>query len=382
VNVSTRIISDFSAVDVRDWEQLNHADNPFLSHAFLNELESSGSVGSHSGWHPYHLALYQGDELLAFAPTYMKTHSHGEFVFDWAWADAYHRHGLQYYPKLLTGVPYSPVQGPRLLIRKGHEDPPALRQALLNFAQAECERQDFSSWHCNFVNDDDRAVLGASALLSRKDWQFHWYNRNYADFDAFLAGLRSRKRKNIRRERRQVQEAGIRFRHLSGADLRGEDLDFVYRCYVNTFQNYGNHPALRKEFFASIAGRLQERFLVILAVRDDQPIAMSLFLKGGGRLYGRYWGCTENVPGLHFEVAYYQGIEFCIRESLQVFESGAQGEHKVSRGFEPVQTRSFHHVREAAFREAIAEHLQRESVWLDEYRAQLARHDPFRRDGP
>jgi hypothetical protein len=383
VSLTTRIISDFSSVSTRDWACLDHADNPFLSHAFLAGLESSGSIGSQTGWRPHHLAVFENEQLAAFAPSYIKAHSHGEFVFDWAWADAYQRNGLQYYPKLLTAIPYSPVSGPRLLTRRDHQDREGMRKELVDLALSECEVNDFSSWHCNFVQDQDLVTLEAMPLLlRRKDWQFHWHNEQYGDFDNFLDKLRSRKRKNIRRERRQVRESGIRFRRINGSELQPAELEFVYRCYISTFKAYGNHPALRKEFFSQLANQLQERFLVVLASRDDEAIAMALFLAGGGRLYGRYWGCTENIPGLHFEVAYYQGIEYCIEHGITVFESGAQGEHKISRGFQPAQTHSFHHVREKVFRAAIAEHLLRENSWLNEYREQLSSQDPFRREAP
>jgi predicted N-acyltransferase len=380
VSISERIIDDFSAIGEAQWNRLGHRDNPFLSHAFLGGLESSGSIHAESGWVPHHLALFEGAELVAFAPTYVKSHSHGEFVFDWAWADAYRRHGLAYYPKLLTGIPYSPVTGPRLLTAEDHHDPGALRGRLLDFAARECERQAYSSWHCNFVPDEELATFEAAPLLGRNDWQFHWRNRNYADFEDFLDRLRSRKRKNIRRERRRVSEAGIGFRHLRGHELSDRDFEFIYGCYVRTFLDYGNHPALKPEFFRHIARQLDERFLAIIAERAEEPIAMGLFLAGGGRLYGRYWGCTEEVPGLHFEVAYYQGIEYCIRNGLAVFEAGAQGEHKISRGFEPTRTHSFHLVRNEAFRAAIARALQRESAWLGDYREVLAQQDPFRQD--
>lgn len=382
MNLSGRIIEDFSSIDECVWAQLDHADNPFLSYAFLHALESSGSVGPHVGWQPHHLALYEGEQLLAFAPTWVKNNSHGEFVFDWAWADAYHRHQIPYYPKLLTGIPYSPVSGPRLLVLRGHEAAPALRRQLIEFALERCAREDFSSWHCNFTSPDDQEALGASPLLARMDWQYHWKNEGYESFDDFLAALRSRKRKNIRRERRQVREAGIRFRWKTGTALSDSDLDFIHGCYINTFRAYGNHPVLNREFFASIAARLDSSFLVSIASREDKPLAMSLFLTGGGRLYGRYWGCTEDLPGLHFEAAYYQGIEYCIRQKIHVFESGAQGEHKISRGFMPSKTRSFHFIRDEAFRGAIAEYLSRETSWMAEYREQLVQHDPFRRDRP
>ena len=375
-----RIITDFSKIDKRDWDQLDHRDNPFLSHPFLNALETSASVCVDSGWQPHHLGLYQGDQLVAFAPTYIKSHSHGEFVFDWAWAAAYQRHRLPYYPKLLTAIPYSPVTGPRLLVKIGHPDADLLRQSLVDLAIDECRTGDFSSWHCNFCNETDSAALDKEPLLARRDWQYHWFNQDYQSFDDFLCQLRSRKRKNIRRERRQVCESGIVFEWKGGAELSQRDHEFVYTCYQNTFMAYGNYAALQAKFFRDIAQNMPNRVHVLLAKRDDQPIAMAFFLSGGERLYGRYWGCVEEVPGLHFETAYYQGIEFCIEHGLRVFESGAQGQHKISRGFMPSQTRSFHLVRNEAFREAIAQFLIRENQGLDEYRAQLALHDPFRRD--
>ena len=380
MKTTPRIITDFSRIDEQDWNQLDHGDNPFLSHALLNALETSASISAGSGWQPHHLGIYQGTQLVAFAPTYIKSHSHGEFVFDWAWAAAYQRHNLPYYPKLLTAIPYSPVTGPRLLVKIGHPDAGKLRQALIDLAIEECRTRDFSSWHCNFCNETDSAALDNEPLLARKDWQYHWFNRDYQSFDDFLGQLRSRKRKNIRRERRQVSESGIQFEWKRGTELSQRDHEFVFSCYQNTFMAYGNHPALQAGFFRDIARNMPGRVHVLLAIRDDHPIAMSFFLSGGGRLYGRYWGCMEEVPGLHFETAYYQGIEFCIEHGLRVFESGAQGEHKISRGFVPSETRSFHLVRNEAFRAAIAEFLARENRGLDEYRAQLATHDPFRRD--
>ena len=350
MSLSHRIIGDFNSLQASEWAGLDHADNPFLSYEFLSALEATGSIGPHAGWQPYHLAVYEDGVLAGFAPSYIKHNSHGEFVFDWAWADAYQRNGLAYYPKLLTGIPYSPVTGPRLLVRKGHPQPAAVRSALIQQACSLCAAGQFSSWHCNFVNPDDAAALAAQGLLERKDWQFHWSNNGYSDFDDFLANLRSRKRKNIRRERRQVRNAGIEVAWKGGSQLSAPELDFIYECYTDTFHNYGNYPA------------------------------MSVFLAGGGRLYGRYWGCVENIPALHFELAYYQGIEYCIQHGLDVFESGAQGEHKIGRGFAPSRTCSYHHIEHPVFRAAIAEHLQREERWLDSYGQQLDNRVPFRRD--
>ena len=380
MSFNARIVGEFASIGPDAWDALDHRDNPFLSHAFLAALETSGSIGAASGWTPQHLALYEDGDLVAFAPTYIKSHSHGEFVFDWAWADAYQRAGLPYYPKLLTAIPYSPVTGPRLLIRRGHAAPDALRGELIEQALALCNDRQLSSWHCNFVLSDECTALESAPLLPRQDWQFHWHNEGFGDFDEFLEQLRSRKRKNIRRERRQIEEAGVEFRWVRGGEVSVDELEFLYRCYISTFQAYGNHPALTPAFFATLAAELNERFILVIASRAGQPLAMSLLLAGGGRLYGRYWGCVEELPGLHFETAYYQGIEYCIRNGIAVFESGAQGEHKISRGFLPRQTRSYHFVREPRFRAAIAHYLERECAWMQDYREQLAQHDPYRAD--
>jgi len=377
--MQARTVTEFSEIDAAAWETLQHEDNPFLSYAFLHGLEETGSIGLHAGWHPHHLLIEDEQGLAAFAPTYAKENSHGEFVFDWAWADAYQRNGLEYYPKLLTGVPYTPVTGPRLLVRRGHPRPDALKRALADFAVSCCRDEGFSTWHCNFVTEDDFSVLRESHFLRRRDWQFHWRNEGYTDFDAFLNELKSRKRKNIRRERDRIRKAGFRFEWKPGGALTEEDLEFVYRCYIDTFRNYGNYPALRFDFFSRIARDLDERFQVVFASHEDEAVAMAVFLAGGGRLYGRYWGCTTEFPGLHFETAYYQGIEFCLRHGIEVFESGAQGEHKIPRGFLPVRTRSCHHVQHPVFREAIARHLEQEKAWIDSYREQLDAADPYRR---
>ena len=378
MSLDARIVPDFTSIEPRQWARLDHADNPFLAHAFLGGLESSGSLGQHIGWQPHHLALFEQGELAAFAPAYIKTNSHGEFVFDWAWADAYHRHQLPYYPKLLTAVPYSPVTGPRLLVSRGRDDAAELRIRLIDLALEQCEQVGFSSWHCNFTTADDDEALYGHNLLRRFDWQYHWRNRGYGSFDDFLGCLRSRKRKNIRRERRQVVESGIAFEWKHGDETDAADIEFIYRCYASTFHAYGNHPALNQAFFSHLADGLGPRFRVAFASLDGERVAMSLFLAGGGRLYGRYWGCVREIPGLHFEAAYYQGIEHCIRNGIAVFESGAQGEHKVARGFMPEKTRSWHFVADERFRAAISEFLSREALWLDEYREELLRHNPFR----
>jgi predicted N-acyltransferase len=371
------LVDSFPSLDEADWNTLQTRDNPFLSYAFLSHLERTGSVGAHNGWQPHHLALHDDNGLAAFMPAWIKTHSRGEFVFDWSWADAYHRHGRNYYPKLLCGIPWSPITGPRLLTR-GATDNESLKTALAEHAVAQCADHELSSLHCNFVRPEDEPFLESGGMLARHDWQFHWHNHGYAGFDDFLDALKSRKRKAIRRERRRVVEQGIEFDWKTGTELDEEDLAFVYRCYVSTFAHYGNHPALTPDFFAEIARDMGSAVRVVFALRDGQPLAMGFFLLGGGRLYGRYWGCTEELSGLHFETAYYQGIELCIREKLDVFESGAQGEHKIARGFVPVATRSYHYIAAEDFRRAIADYLQKERAWMNDYRRQLHRHDPYR----
>lgn len=382
MGLRARTIADFSEIDAASWETLDHRDNPFLSHAFLLGLERTGSIGPQGGWHPRHLVIEDDEGLAAFAPTYAKDNSHGEFVFDWAWADAYQRNRMAYYPKLLTGVPYTPVTGPRLLVRRGHEDPAALKRALADYAVASCREEGFSTWHCNFLTEDDSAALDDTDFLRRRDWQFHWHNRGYADFDDFLSALKARKRKNIRRERERIRAAGFEFEWNSGRELDEQDLEFVYFCYIDTFRNYGNYPALKPAFFSYIAKELGPCFQVVFARHEGRNAAMAVFLAGGGRLYGRYWGTTAEFDGLHFETAYYQGIEFCIRNGIGVFESGAQGEHKIPRGFIPVRTRSLHHVEHPVFREAIARHLEQEKAWIDEYHEQLKAANPYRQETP
>jgi predicted N-acyltransferase len=371
VNLTTRIIPDFSSIDQRQWDLLSHADNPFLSYAFLAGLESSGSISQSMGWQPHHLALFEEGELAAFAPTYVKTNSHGEFVFDWAWADAYHRHNIPYYPKLLSAVPYSPVTGPRLLVRQGHPRPQELRRDLVAFALAQCSENGFSSWHCNFTSQDDQEALAQSNMLNRHDWQFHWRNQGYRSFEEFLGTLKSRKRKNIRRERRQVSEAGIRFQWKSGLEISAADLDLIHRCYTSTFLAYGNHPALNRGFFAFLAERLGERFLVSIASDDRQEGRRATVRQ----VLGERWRNSRPpfrgslLPGhrvLHTKRA----------RSIRIRRTGRTQNQPWIHALE----NSLFSIGNPAFRHAIADFLSRESVWLGEYREQLSSHDPFRRE--
>lgn len=364
------------AIEAADWDALVADDNPFVGHAFLAGLERHGCLSPEHGWQPHHLGVYADDRLVAAAPLYLKGNSHGEFVFDWSWAAAYERHGLAYYPKLLAGVPYSPVTGPRLLAGRG-EETAALRRVLVELLARETGRLDLSSAHANFVADDDAAVLAEAGWLARGDWQFHWHNRGWADFDDFLAALSSKKRKNIRQERAQVSRAGIVCTRVHGGDLDAATWSQVHRLYRQTFDAHGNYAALTPAFFGHLGSALPTRSLVVLCHHHGELIAMALFLRSADTLYGRYWGADVEVPGLHFEACYYQGIDYCLREGLTHFEPGAQGEHKVARGFLPVATRSFHHVVDGRFRAAIAEALREETRALDAYRRDVLAHSPY-----
>ena len=377
MKLSLRTIDGVSKIDAAQWRRLERKSNPFLSWAFLNCLEESGSVAGDNGWQPHHLCVFEGEDLVAAAPTYIKSHSRGEFVFDWAWADAYHRSQLNYYPKLLTAVPWTPVSGPRLLVARDHPAEAELRMKLVELGIEQCGELGLSSWHCNFIDGSDRGSLVELELLERTDCQFHWHNRGYSDFREFLFTLKAKKRKNIRQERRSVKSAGVSFKFKTGGELEAHEIEFVFACYQRTFLAHGNYPALNIDCFRQMAATMPGSLLVNLARRNGELLAMSAYFLEGEALYGRYWGTVEDLPGLHFETAYYQGIEYCIRNGLKRFESGAQGEHKIARGFEPVTTRSFHYIAHPGFRLAISEYLRKEAEWVSGYRGEVERHQPF-----
>lgn len=368
-------------VDAAAWNALIADDNPFVDHAFLGGLEEHGCLGARQGWRAHHLGLYDDDRLVAAAPLYLKANSHGEFVFDWSWASAYSQHGLEYYPKLLCAVPYSPVSGPRLLVGAG-VDATALRKALITVMQAEAERSDLSSVHLNFAEAADVAAFEGEDWLPRFDWQFHWHNRGgdaggWRDFDEFLGALSSKKRKNIRQERQRVARAGVVCELRHGDELDDADWQALHGFYLATFEDKGNYPALTLPFFRHLGRTMPRRVVAVLCRRDGAPIAGTLMLRSATTLYGRYWGCTEQVEGLHFEACYYQGIEYCLREKLTTFEPGAQGEHKLARGFLPTRTDSFHWIADPRFRAAIKDALRREARSLQDYRAELLDHSPY-----
>ncbi|HVJ38363.1 MAG TPA: GNAT family N-acetyltransferase [Stenotrophomonas sp.] len=361
-------------IPARAWDALHDGRNPFVRHAFLDGLEQAGCLRPEWGWSPLHLTLWDGDTLRAAAPGYLKTNSHGEFVFDHAWAHAYARYGQEYFPKWLGAVPYSPVTGPRLLAPD-----PAAAATLRDAIVALVEDNGLSSAHVNFLAEGDDAVFGESWLL-RHDVQYHWQRRpEWQDFDAFLAAMDHKHRKNIRQERNKVRQAGIAFRTVHGHDASQADLAAMHGFYLKTFSEYGNSPALTLDFLRHLARTMPEALVIFLAELGGEPLAGALCLRGGGTLYGRYWG-GATLPGLHFETCYYQGIEYCLREGLARFEPGAQGEHKIARGFLPTEVRSRHWIADPGFRAPLAEWCEQERASVRRYRQELAAHSPFRDD--
>jgi predicted N-acyltransferase len=361
-----------------DWNRLAGTDCPFLRHEFLAALEHSGCVGGATGWTPAHLALFDGHELVAAAPVYRKAHSWGEFVFDFSWAQAYQRHGLPYYPKLLLAVPFSPINAPRLLAAP-HLPAAPLRARLLAGLMACCARGGFSSAHALFISEAEREACAAQGWLTRSDVQFHWHNRGYGSFEDYLATFRADKRKQMKRERRRVAEEGITFRTRHGGDISPQELRFAFDMHQRNFHLHGHEPYLNFAFFQELAARLPDALMVKIACHGETPVAAAVFLASRDTLYGRYWGSTGDFHSLHFEACYHQGIEYCIERGIARFEPGTQGEHKIVRGFEPTTCHSAHYIAHERFREAIADFLERERSAVDEYAAATAAHTPFHR---
>lgn len=379
VNYRTRIVSSLSEIGQACWDALIAVQsnaNPFLSYAFLDSLHQSGCASAASGWQPQYLTIWReqdGKDVLAAAlPLYAKAHSYGEYVFDWAWADAYQRNGLPYYPKLLSAIPFTPVTGNRLLARDA-EALHALVTAIVTIQKS----NDFSSTHILYPPQAEAETLRAAGFMLRTGVQFHWLNAGYCSFDDFLATLERKKRKNIRAERRKVQQAGISFRHIRGQDATKEDWIFFKRCYDRTYAMHRSTPYLNLDFFLRIAATMPQHLLLIVAERHDAALACSLVVYDQQTLYGRYWGTLEEIDSLHFETAYYQPLEFCIAEGIQCFEGGAQGEHKMARGFLPQKTWSAHWLAHAAFADAVEHFLQHESSGIAAYIDELNEHNPF-----
>jgi len=364
-------------VDARQWNALSGTDSPFLRHEFLAALEHSHCVGRRTGWLPTYITLTDSKGLAAAAPVFAKTHSRGEFVFDWGWADAYHRVGLDYYPKLSVAVPFTPATGPRLLVRPGLDATRTAAQ-LVSVVESVAAESSLSSAHALFVNEADRAVCEAAGWLMRRDCQFHWTNRGYATFDAFLETFTAEKRKKARRERRRVAEAGVTYDTRLGGDMDARMLDRIYAFHRDTFVRHGHEPYLTREFFTEISRTLPEALMAKVAVQSGHPIACAIFFQGPDTLYGRYWGSATDQHSLHFETCYHQGVDYCIEHGLKRFEPGTQGEHKVARGFEPTLTWSAHFITDRRFRAAIEDYLEREGPSIDAYAEEIREHVPFR----
>jgi uncharacterized protein len=379
------VVSDIATIEAADWDACANpnpaARNPFISHAFLAALEEAGAAIPRTGWQPQHLVLRAPDGSIAGCmPLYAKSHSKGEYVFDYGWADAFERAGGHYYPKLLSAVPFTPVPGRRLLVRPGAEA--HSRQQLLAAGAVELtNRLDLSSLHVNFTTDDEWQALAEMGFLKRTDQQFHWCNPGYGSFEDFLDTLSSRKRKTIRKERRQALEEGLEIRWITGSDITEAHWDAIYMFYMETGSRKWGRPYLNRTFFSLLGERMARDCLLMMVYRDGKEIAGALNLIGGDCLYGRYWGSIEHHPCLHFEVCYYQSIDFAIHHKLARVEAGAQGEHKLARGYMPTATYSAHWLPSPGFRRAVAAYLEDERDYIERAREALAAYAPYRR-GP
>lgn len=375
--MEVEIADGVRALDAAAWDALTDG-SPLLSHAFLSAFEHAGCVDAASGWQPCPLLVRDGSRLLGAMPLYAKSHSYGEYVFDWAWARAFERHGLDYYPKLIAAVPFTPITGARLLTRDAEVGALMVR-ALDGFMR----QQQLSSAHVLFADDPDARLLQQQGWLRRDGVQFRWENPDFADFSEFLATLTHDKRKKIRQERSKVAAAGVSVKRLTGDAIRPADWAFFYRCYVHTYRLHHSTPYLNEAFFQLLGQRLPQHLLLVVAERAGEPIAAALNLYGRRNdgstcLYGRYWGALQHVPGLHFELCYYQAQEFCIERGIRYFEGGAQGEHKLARGFRPRPTCSFHRIAHADFAQAIERAVQGEAQDMQLYQDELERRAPFR----
>ena len=364
-------------IDADAWDACAGRDNPFVSHAFLSAMEDSGSANARTGWLPQHAALRAEDgRLVAVAPMYAKSHSYGEYVFDHGWANALDRAGGSYYPKLQVAAPFSPVPGPRLLRRPECGIPIA---AMANALQQACKSHDLSSVHVTFLPEAEAALLGAHGFLRRTDQQFHWENAGYATFDDFLAALASRKRKAIRRERETALASGVSVHWLTGPDLTEEAWDAFFTFYMETGSRKWGRPYLTRDFYTRIGDTMPDRIALIMAKRDGRWIAGAINFIGGDTLFGRHWGAIEHHPFLHFEVCYYQAIDYAIRHGLKTVEAGAQGEHKIARGYLPQTTYSAHYIVDTGFRHAVRDYLKRERQYVAEAARELTDAGPFRK---
>ncbi len=377
------VVARIADIDATAWDALANPDaarsNPFVAHAFLKALEDAGTVGDGTGWHPRHIALHEAGRITGVMPAYAKTHSQGEYVFDHAWADAMHRAGMRYYPKLQCAVPFTPVPGPRLMVAEG-DGADERRELLVAGALHVARETRASSLHVTFPDEATWRWLGRSGFLQRTGQQFHFANPGYTSFDDFLASLASRKRKTLRRERAEALASGLTIRHVRGRDITEADWDAFFAFYMDTGARKWGRPYLNRRFFSLLGEAMPDACLLILAERNGAPIAGALNLIGGDCLYGRYWGALEHHPFLHFELCYYQAIDAAIAHGLARVEAGAQGEHKLARGYAPTTTHSLHWIADAGFRAAIADYLEKERRHVSHTSEVLAGFAPYRKD--
>ncbi len=375
--MEVKLINSMTQVDCTDWNRLVGDAYPFLRHEFLLALEESGSICEQAGWAPAHLLVMNADELVALMPQYLKQHSWGEYVFDHQWAQAYQQQGIHYYPKWLCAIPFTPCQGSRIVCLDTADQVKVMR-VLLAFIKQHSQQQNISSWHCLFPEPQQAEQLKESGLSIREGVQFHWFNKGYRDFNDFLGTMNASKRKMLKRERRRVSEQGISLLQIAGAEVSEQQWQIFYRFYAMTYLKRSSQPYLNLAFFQQIAATMGNYLLLILAFKDDNPIAAALSFVGADTLYGRYWGCYEEYNSLHFEACYYQGLDYCIEHGLKRFDSGAQGEHKISRGFEPVTTYSAHWIKDAGFAKAIDHFIVREQQNMQNYKQDAATYLPFK----
>ncbi len=372
-------IDKLAIVDKNDWNRLAGDSNPFLRYEFLSALETTGCVGEGTGWVPRYVVLVSDNRLAGAIPLYEKYDSYGEYVFDWAWANAYQQHGLNYYPKLVAAIPFTPVTGSRILVDPDL-DQNAAKIELVNAVSEKAKSSNVSSLHWLFIPESETELLEQHDHLRRAGYQFHWTNNNYQSFDDFLAGFSSAKRKKVRRERRFVSEAGIEMKIIEGTEMTEDLWRQLYAFYRSTIECRGAIPYLSLPFFLEIGQTMADHIVVIMARHEDQYVAGALNLKGSDTLYGRYWGALAEFNSLHFETCYYQAIDYCIEHRLYRYEAGAQGEHKLSRGFLPTRTYSAHWLKHPEFYRAISDFLEREHQGVEEYMSQLQRHSPYKQE--
>ena len=364
--------SSFKNINQKEWNDLTKS-NPFLRLEFFQSLEASKSIGEGTGWHPFPAIVIDQGSLVGASPVFLKEHSYGEYVFDWSWAEAYQKYGKNYYPKIASCIPFTPATGPRIF----GLDLSIKKNIVVQIEELAYENK-MSSSHILFCNESEKDIFGDPKWMLREGVQFKWFNKNYNNFAEFLSQLSHDKRKKIKQERKKIHDLGLKIKKIKGPEISESDLDFFYACYCNTYQDHNSHPYLTRIFFSLIKESMPENLLLILAYEGDLPVAASFFIYDDKNLYGRYWGSKSFYPGLHFELSYYQGQEFCIENRIVSFEGGAQGEHKLARGFEPFNTFSFHRIFDEKFELAIKDFLRREKTGIDQYTNELNERAPYK----